>query len=238
MGGGASKRRAALQEELQARATVVTDETISMVAKDQERRLRKRAATTIQSGWRGCVGRRRAQSRRDELNAARCALENRSAVIIQARFHGRCSRQEMVRRHKAARLIQRRARGRSARALYAQKRQAATSIHAAVRGRRGRREAWIAREAYSAVVLQSLLRRRLVSPLRTMKAALIVQRRYRYLRACGNWAEAVTVRRKERATLEVQAAARAFLVRLRRRALAMETAQLTQRYVTTDRYSL
>jgi hypothetical protein len=229
MGGGASKRKAALQEELQARATTVTDETVSMVAKDQERRQRKRAATIIQSAWRGFVGRRRVQARRDELAAAQHALESRSATTIQARVRGRRARQEMVQRKKAARRIQSRARGRSARALYAQQRQAATSIQAAFRGRRGRREAWGAREVHSAVVLQSLLRRRFVSPLRTVKAALLVQRRYRYLRACGNWAEAITVRHKERALGAMQAGARAFLVRLRRRGVAAETAKLTQR---------
>eukprot|EP01048_Picozoa_sp_COSAG05_P016759 COSAG05_NODE_2200_length_3407_cov_25.853109_1_plen_393_part_10 len=232
MGGGASKR-ALLQEELQGRTNTVTDETSEMVKKDQERRRRKRAATTIQAYHRGNVGRSTAQARRDELARAQARLEHHSAARIQARVRGKKSRAERARKRQAALLIQRRQRGRSARVHYQEQRQAATRIQASFRGQKGRRQAarvkQVKREYHAAEVLQSVIRRCNVAPLRELRGALLVQRRYRYLRACGNWDAAVLIRRKEICIPVIQRYARSYILRSVRRHEAMKTNRLVKR---------
>lgn len=224
-----------MRDELEQRVTTITDETAELVKTDQGRQTRIRAALKIQKVQRGIFGRQKA-------NARRHLLHDGAATEIERVARGRRSRAHQARRQAAAAKIQRCWRGRAARDGLRQKQQAATVVQSAFRGRKDRKAVAATRmtkhEALlheGAMTLQRLCRRRFeMAELGARRwrrqqvlAALLVQRRFRYIRQNGNWLAACMVSRKLRASGLVQKWMRSFLCRLHRRKNAQHTARMT-----------
>ena len=150
-------------------------------------------------------------------------LKHRAATRIQARIRGIQRRVLNVRRQEAALLIQRHQRGKSARDYHNVKKRAATAIQAGWRGHIGRRRWYWHLLDRAAVRLQAVCRmwQGGTGSWRCIKSALMVQRRYRYIRANGNWAAAMLVRKKLRCIQVIQRMFRGFLCRLRRKRIAL-----------------
>ena len=154
----------------------------------------------------------------------RQALEHRAATSIQAKVRSIQVRQDNIRRQDAALFIQRRQRGKSARDYHAVKKRAATAIQAGWRGHIGRRRWHWHLEHRSASRLQAICRMWSggTGSWRCIKSALMVQRRYRYIRLNGNWAAAMLVRKKLRCSITLQRMFRGYLCRINRKRIALE----------------
>jgi|EP01043_Picozoa_sp_COSAG02_P003224 ankyrin repeat protein len=154
----------------------------------------------------------------------RRALEHRAATRIQAKVRSIQTRQENVRRQDAALMIQRLQRGKSTRNYHGVKKRAATAIQAGWRGHIGRRRWFWHLEYRSATRLQAVCRMWSggTGGWRCIKSALLVQRRYRYIRLNGNWAAAMLVRKKLRCIQVIQRMFRGYLCRIARKRIALE----------------
>lgn len=153
------------------------------------------------------------------------ALEHRAAALIQAKVRGIQTRELNIRKQEAALFIQRRQRGKSARDYHGVKKRAATGIQAGWRGHLGRRRWYRHKLDFAVTVLQSVCRKWQggLGDWRCIRSALLVQRRYRYIRLNGNWASAMSIRRRVRLSIVIQRMFRGFRERLRRKAVALET---------------